>query len=272
MKKTNPVYGVFPNGIPFVRLGSGTQSLLLLFGGPGNNVPKGMALSMFTNGLGSLLNQYCVYILTRKSNLPESYTIQEMAADYAELIRTEFGGKVDLIIGMSYGGTIAIYLAKEFPDLFRHLVIAMAAHQISPEGKALDLKFAELMSKGKKRDAYKLIVKAIYPAGLQQKIFGGIFWLLGNVIAGETSGSFAKDVMVEAQAEMKYDASKILPMIHCPMLIIDGDRDFYFPLSYLKEMASQLPQARLIILENRGHDTFEDKRFSEEILAFVKNT
>lgn len=51
MANTKPVYGTFTNGIPFARLGGGSQTMLLLFGGPGNTVPSGMGLRTIAGGV-----------------------------------------------------------------------------------------------------------------------------------------------------------------------------------------------------------------------------
>ena len=42
--------GAFSNGIPYVRFGKGEKPLLVFSGGPGNDLPSGFMLRMFTNG------------------------------------------------------------------------------------------------------------------------------------------------------------------------------------------------------------------------------
>jgi pimeloyl-ACP methyl ester carboxylesterase len=62
-------------------------------------------------------------MLSRRSSLEEGYVTQHMSEDYADLIRDEFGGQVDLINGISYGGIIAEHFAADHPDLCQRVVL-----------------------------------------------------------------------------------------------------------------------------------------------------
>lgn len=50
MTKIKPEYGIFKNSIPYARFGEGDKILLLLFGGPGNEVPKGFIFNIMAKG------------------------------------------------------------------------------------------------------------------------------------------------------------------------------------------------------------------------------
>jgi len=103
--------GVFSNGIPYVQFGKGDEPLLVFSGGPGNDLPSGFILRMFTNGFKQISQKYMIYILTRKHGQPEGYTTIDMSEDYATLIKSEFNsGPID-VMGVSYGGLIAQHLA-----------------------------------------------------------------------------------------------------------------------------------------------------------------
>ncbi len=104
----NTSYGIFKNSIPFARVGSGKKIMLLFLGGPGNGIPRGLSFSFMLSGLKPLLSEYTLYTVSRKSGLTEGYTVHMMSDDYAELICQEFGGHVDLIVGISYGGMVTI--------------------------------------------------------------------------------------------------------------------------------------------------------------------
>lgn len=65
------------------------------------------------------------------------------------MIADEFEGKVDLVLGMSYGGLIGFYLAARHPQRFGHIAIADAGYQVSEQGINLDCDFARLLSEGR---------------------------------------------------------------------------------------------------------------------------
>src|SRR5262245_7348011 len=95
-------YSTFRNGIPYLRFGAGPKTLLMLGGGPGNLLPTGLGASGFVRGMKGFSESYTVYLVTRKSGLPEGCTTRDMSDDYAEMIREHFHGHVDLVLGVSY--------------------------------------------------------------------------------------------------------------------------------------------------------------------------
>lgn len=270
MAKIKPEYGIFKNSIPYARFGQGEKILLLLFGGPGNEVPKGYIFNTMIKGLNPFIEEYTIYIVTRKSGLHKNYTTKDMSDDYAEMIRDEFGGKVDLIIGISYGGIIAQHFAADHSELFNYIVIAMAAHKISEKGKQLDHKFAELLSEGNYKSAYLTIVDALYPPGFKRKFLKGILWVAGNFAHKPENENFSQDVLIEANAEIEHNSIDSLKKISVPVLILCGDKDFYFPSEYVKEMDSLINDSILKFYENKGHDIISDSRFAEDILEFIQ--
>ena len=56
-------------------------------------------------------------------------------------------------MGMSYGGLIAQHLAADHPELIHRLILAMSVYRFSEEGNKLDMRFAELLSEGKRSAA-----------------------------------------------------------------------------------------------------------------------
>jgi pimeloyl-ACP methyl ester carboxylesterase len=263
-------YGTFKNGIPYLRFGSGPQTLLLLAGGPGNSVPRGAGASGFTRGMSAFTGEYTIYLVTRKSHLPEGYSTRNMADDYAELIRQAFGGHVDVVVGASYGGLIAQHLAANYPDLFGHLVIAMSAHRISDAAKKIDARYAELISQRRDREAMALRAEAVWRDGALKSVMGAVLWAFGKVLLGPVDDTFRKDVVIEAQAELAHEAVESLKRIRVPVLLVGSDGDFAFPLSYMQEMAGLIEKATLKVYPGGHTAAFLDKRFVEDVREFIR--
>ncbi len=258
--------GIFCSGIPYVRFGKGEKPLLVFSGGPGNDLPSGFMLRMFTSGFKRLAQNYMVYVVTRKFGLPEAYTTRDMSEDYATMIRDEFnGGPID-VVGMSYGGLIAQHLAADHPDVIRRLVIAMAAYKVGNEGKQLDTRYAELMSQGKTRKASTTMISILYPKGIKKHLFKFFMWLFGSLIMSKPTNP--SDLLVEAKAECKHDFKNQLSEINVPTLVIGGDNDFYFPEALYRETAEGIPNAKLVLYEGVGHMAM-GKQFDEDVLEFL---
>jgi len=260
--------GVFSNGIPYVRFGEGEKAVLVFYGGPGNDPPSGLMLRMFTGAFKSLSQNHVVYIVTRKFGLPEGYTTRDMSEDYAVMIRDEFnGGPID-VVGVSFGGFIAQHLAADHPSLIRRLVIAMAAYKGREESLQLDMKYAELMSQGKTREASTTMLATI-PAGIKKSFYKFIIWLFTPIILSKPTSP--NDLLVEAKAACEHDSKNRLAKINVPTLVIAGDKDFYFPAELFRETAAAIPNAKLILYEGIGHEKVLGKQFDEDVLKFLSD-
>jgi pimeloyl-ACP methyl ester carboxylesterase len=266
--KTGLTHGAFADGIPYLRFGDGPKTMLFLAGGPGNLVPTGVGASGFTRGMKPFTDEYTIYLVTRKSGLPEDYTTKDMSEDYADLVRGEFGGHVDLVLGVSYGGLIAQHFAADHPDLFDHMVIVMAAHVISDEAKRIDSRYAELIAARKDREAMALRADAAF-TGITRSFMAALLWLLGTSLLGKVSDTFRRDVVIEAKAEVDHDASDALGRISVPVLIVGGTDDFAFPLSALEEMQRLVPGSELRIYKGGHTAAFLDKRFVKDVTEFT---
>jgi pimeloyl-ACP methyl ester carboxylesterase len=256
---------VFSNGIPYVRFGEGETALLVFSGGPGNTLPSGFMVQMFGQ-FKHLSTGYVVYVLGRKTGMPEGYTTRDMAEDYATVIRAEFdGGPLD-VMGMSYGGLIAQHLAADHPELIRRLVIAMSVYRFSDEGSRLDMRYAELLSEGKKRDALKSLEPIIEGGRIKKSIMKLFMGYIGPHIWNNPDNP--SDLLVEGKAEMAHDSKNRLAEIKSRTLVIGGDKDYYCPVERLRETAARIPNARLVLYEGKGH-MITGKQFDEDVFAFL---
>ncbi len=193
-----------------------------------------------------------------------------MSDDYAELIRQEFDGHVDLVVGISFGGMIAQHFAADHAALCDHLVIGMATHQLSPQGIRVDLRYAELVSQGRDREAAVAITEAIYPRGILRTLMSSLLWLMGGSFVGRHSDTFNQDILIEARAEVEHNAVESIQRIKIPVLILIGEADFYFPVDSAREMASLIPSSRLIVYPGKGHEIMTEKQFWEDIRRFIE--
>ncbi len=272
MSKNKIEYGQFSTGLDYISIGESEQVVLLFLGGPGNDLPKGVELKIYIKSFAPIIKNYKLYFISRKSGLPQEYTTEQMAGDYASIISTEFAGKVHGVIGLSFGGMIMQHFCALYPNLAEKFIILSSAHKISEKGRLLDQKFAELLSIGKNGAAYALISEAIFPKGIKRMLFKPIMRLMGIFRRKHLSNSFAQDVLIEVQAELNHDVKKNLGNIKVPVTIVCGDQDYYFPIEYLKEMCDLIPETKLKIIHGKGHDAFEDTQTISYILKELQAT
>jgi pimeloyl-ACP methyl ester carboxylesterase len=264
-----PVTGIFPNGMAYVRWGTGPKTLLFIPGGPGNAAPSGMSMRMFPLFRPLVEDGYTAWYVARRRDMRDGHTIADMADDYARLVDDEFDGKVDLVVGVSYGGMIGFYLAARHPGRFGHIAIAVAGYEVSERGKTLDHDFARLLSgqeqRGGRPDGQNMAPNLRVPGAA--RVLGAV---MGRMMAGEAHPSFASDVMVEAEAEVACDARSVLPAIRVPVLLVCGDEDLYFPKAVYEETARLIPDCTLRMYEGAGHvGAIRAPRFPGDVLEFV---
>lgn len=274
MAKIHIEYGQFERfgGIPYARWGTGNRTMLILSGGPGNMVMKGMGTRMMTRPFDAFAGDYAIYYLGRRQGQPEGYTTRDMAADYARLIEGAFGGHVDVVAGMSYGGLIAQHLAVDYPAHFRRMIVFMSAHRGGEEGGRIDYDFAAYMSQGKKRKAASMIMTALYPKGFLRACMRAVSWLFGPLMFPGGGDTFKRDMMIEAEAELAHDTGPSLAGLTVPVLLINGTADLYFPLPIVEETARLMGEHVILKLyEGRGHgNLIADKRFIPDVRNFIE--
>lgn len=266
--KPKLVSGIFENGVPFVRFGEGAKVMLFLAGGPGNTVPSGFGASGFVRGMHAFTDEYTIVLVTRKSGLPDGYTTSDMADDYAELVRAEFGGHVDLMMGTSYGGLIAQYFAARYPELIGRLVIVMSGPIVSDEAKRIDLRYAELIGAHRDREAMALRAEAV-STGFARAAMAAALWLFGPPLLGRIDDTFRHDVVVEAKAEAEHDSRGTLSEIAVPALVVGSTDDFAFPADTVESMARAIPDAELVMYPGGHTAAFLDKRFQPDVRRFT---
>jgi len=258
--------------IPYARWGTGDKVMLILSGGPGNIVSKGLGTRMMTGPFDAFSGEYTIYYLGRRRGHPAGHTTRDMAEDYVELIEGEFAGYVDVIAGMSYGGMIAQHLAVDYPDSFRRMIILMAAHRVSDPGKEIDRGLARLLIEGKKRQAASLLISAVYPGGLLRGLLKAGAWLMGPALFPGSGPAYRSDLKIEIEAECAHDTAERLPGLRVPVLLIGGTADVFFTPQILRETAGLMGEHVILRLyEGRAHgDLIEDKRFIPDVRAFIE--
>jgi pimeloyl-ACP methyl ester carboxylesterase len=255
--------GYFRSGMPYVRVGSGPNPLVILQGLMFENKPqRGM-----TAGYGFLGRSHTVYSVLRRPGMAHGYTLADMAADYADTIRSEFGAPVD-VIGVSTGGAIAQHLAADHPAQVRRLVIHSSAHTLSEKAKQLQLEVGRLAREGEVRRAAEVLVRFLLPKrGVWRMIGGPAVWVGSRLISAGVSGDLS-DLIITIEAEDRHSFCDRLDQITAPTLVIAGSADpFYTPLLF-EETAHGIPGARLVLYEGMRHPAW-GRRFQRQVSAFL---
>lgn len=257
--------GYFRNGLAFNRFGDGLRPLIVFQGLLFENKPQS---GPFLLEYKFLHNDYTVYSVLRKPGLPQGYTLQNMADDYAEMIREEFGGPVD-VIGISTGGSILQHFAADHPELVRRLVIHSSAHTLSDSAKQLQLEVAHLAQQRRWAPALTVMLSVFFPrSGPLKMLSRPLLWLMAGLLSFSAPQN-PSDLVITIEAEDKHNFKNRLAEIAAPTLVMAGTEDPFYTESLFRETAAGIPNARLILYEKMGHPA-SGKQFEQDLLAFLK--
>lgn len=256
--------GVFRNGLPYARFGTGPRPLVVFAGlGAENTVSPRMARMMYR----FLGEAYTVHLVTRRPGLPQGCTLADMADDYATMITQEFGEPVD-VIGVSTGASIALHFAADHPELVRRLVLHSGAHTLNDDAKRLQLEFARLGGLGRWQAAFALLSGTMLPRSGPLKAIGRPLTQVAGWLMSRRPPKDASDLIITVQAEDALAFRDRLPEIRVPTLVAGGTEDPFYSAGLFRETAAGIPGARLALYEGMGHPA-HGKRFHRDVLAFL---
>ncbi len=256
--------GTFPNGVGYAALGTGPRTILFLPGGPGvapwEKSPARAFLPAYATG------EFTVWWLARVRDMPTGYSVADMADDVAGVI-AELGGRVDAVVGASYGGLIALYLAARHPESVGRIALLGSTAVIPDATKALDRRFGEALGNNRFTEAAEAGLEEMpVSSPLLRRLLAPI---VGRMLASKDVNG--PDVLVEMEAEMAYDARPILPQVTAPVLIVAGTGDVLLPREAIEETAQGLRDCTVIWHDGANHiRTIKGKRTAGEVLDFLR--
>lgn len=244
--------GYWPGRMPYIRTGAGEPLLVLPGSAPNHNPPEGLDRRIQAQMILPFAKSRQVWWVNRRPGLDPHVTMEQVASDYAAGMRAKFDGPVD-VLGISTGGSIALQLAIDHPDLVQRLVIISAGYRLSPRGAAIQRRVGQLVLERNPRQASAEYMKLLATDAQAEQALSGIGWLFGNAILGKAN----EDFLAMIEAEDRFDVRDRLGEITAPTLVIGGDKDLCYGADVFAETAERIPNARLVLYKGKGHgDTF----------------
>lgn len=236
------------DGMPYLRAGSGPPLAFLPGLTPHNRQPRGSQRLFQLAQLKPLLARHEVWWINRRPGLAPGVTMADLARDYASLLRERFGEPVD-VLGVSTGGSIALQLAADHPDVVRRLVVVSAAHRLGPFGRAVQREAAARLRAGSPRRAGAALFTLLGRGRVPRKLLEGVGWLLGPVMFGTGD----RDLVLTLEAEDAFDIEDRLPEITASTLVVGGALDPCYGAGLFEHTAARIPNAELTLCAGKGH-------------------
>jgi len=238
--------GSLSTGVPYLRLGQGPPLLVASGLSTEHANPSGTWRRMAVSWARPFAEHFTVYIVNRRPGLAPGTTMSDIAADYAGAIEHDIGRPV-AVHGTSTGGSVALQLAVDRPELVQRMVLAAAACRLSSHGRQVMTEVADLTRQGDKRRATARMVAAGTPRR----------WAVLARRAGWVMGGFTPDnqddMLVTIAAEDSFDVESDLSRVQAPTLVLGGTADEFYSRDLFELTAAGLPHGRAVVLQGKSH-------------------
>ncbi len=240
--------GFLHGDLPFLRLGTGPPLLSVRGLTSQHDVPKGVDRRLARSYARSMAGDFTVHVVNRRRGLRPGESMSDIAGHLAAAIEHDLGEPVYLA-GTSTGGSVALQLAVDRPDLVRRLVVVSAAYRLGAPGREVQAEMARLIRAGEPREAWAMLLTvAMLPDPLRAPARP-----LARLAAGPMVTDDPTDLLVTLDAEDAFDVRDGLARITAPTLVIGGDNDRFYAPALFEETATGVPDGRLHLFPGWGH-------------------
>ncbi|HEY80050.1 MAG TPA: alpha/beta fold hydrolase [Anaerolineae bacterium] len=196
---------------------------------------------------------------------PGPYSAPMMTEDIAALLDALGEGPVH-VVGLSMGGMMGFQLAVDRPDLVRSLVVVNSLPELVPHslGERLALWQRKLLMRAlSPQRLARALGQRIFPKPEQQPLLDAF---IEDFLRNDPAAYRAA-----ANALIGWSVRDRIGAIACPVLFISGDRD-YTPPEVKETYAREIPDARVVVIEDSGHATPVDQpdAFNRAVLDFLQ--
>lgn len=248
----------------YASFGNGEKKLIVLPGlSDGLVTVKGKA-AILVFPYRRYLNDYTVYMFSRKNKMPEGYSIKDMADDQVKAMKTLGIEKAD-VFGVSQGGMIAQCIAIYHQEVVNRLILAVTAPSANDVVQNV---LSGWIGMAEREDHTRLMTDTA------EKMYSDRFLeknrKLVPLLAKFTKPDSYERFLRNADAILRFDVHSELGNITVPTFIIAGSDDKTVGNDAATELAKGIPDSEIYVYEGLGHGAFEEaKDFYDRIFAFL---
>ena len=175
------------------------------------------------------------------------------------------------ILGISFGGFVALDFALRYLDRVKRLILASTSfggpNHVAPSMEVLAT-FASTDGLNTAERIRKYLTVAFSPEFVQSHPED-----VNRFCELREENFVPREVyMQQLQSALSFNVEDQLPAINAETLVITGDEDIVVPTQNSRNLAAAIPNARLEVIEGSGHMAFVEKasEFNRIVLGFLK--
>jgi len=266
--------GRFLHKIPYIKGGGGSRTMVFFYGASAllTSLEKS-SIREHLKIIGAYVPKGFTYYIFGYEQYPKTpYDLNEIAADFARIIEQEIGKTV--IVGVSFGGFVAMRFAAKYPALTEKLVLLISAHTFSAPGKKKIGKMKLLVNEGR---YYELLKENTLLFRRWWLNLAARFLLWKNKkakLSGLNSSTALKDSLEGIFSLQVYDNIAYLGKIRAETLIIGGTKDQFFGVDEFRQTAGYIKDARLQLFAEETHmlPIEKNKEAGSVVKSFIRHS
>ena len=236
----------------YAAFGNGSRKMIVLPGlSDGLATVKGKAW-ILASSYKCFFKDYTVYMFSRKNQMPEAYTIRDMARDQVEAMKT-LGIEKAFVMGVSQGGMIAQYMAADHTETVEKAVLAVTAPYANKTVRKNIANWIDMAEKGDHKALMTDSAEKMYSEKYLKK-----YRIFLPLLALSSKPSDYDRFLKNAHAILDFDAREELDKIRCPVYIIAGSEDHTVGENAAYELKQLIPDSELYVYEGLGHGAYEE--------------
>ena len=249
----------------YCQFGQGKETLVII---PGLSVQSVLGFAeAIAESYQALADDFTIYVLDRRNELPEPYSVPEMAKDTAIVLQALGLGPVCLF-GASQGGMIAMKIAADHPELVKRLVLGSTSAQVTETRyRKVFEGWADMARAGDAAALYLAFGEAIYPTPVfeqsRQQLLDA-----SKTVTEEELRRFA----IQTEGMKGFDIRGDLEKIACPVLVLGSKDDQVLGGEASVQIAEQIQDCELYMYDGYGHAVYDlAPDYRERLKRFVFN-
>ena len=246
----------------YFRFGNGERTLVII---PGLSVQSVMNYAgAIEESYKLLADDFTIYVMDRRKELPSHYSVSEMADDTAKAIKALGLNRV-CIFGASQGGMIAMKIAIEYPELVESIILGSTSACISPAQYSFFEGLIKLAKEGNAEALNLAFGEALYP----ESVFEQSKELLIEAAKTVTDEDLQRFIIM-TEGMKGFDITNELRKIACPVLVIGSRSDRVLGGEASVQIMEKL-NCEIFMYDDYGHAAYDlAPDYRERMLKFFR--
>ncbi len=206
----------------------------------------------------------------QSGRMEESYTQDIQAELVAELLERLWYSQVS-IMGISYGGEVALQFALKYPERVERLILANTASRTSDWLREIGHAWNAVASSGDGRAYYLTTIPVIYSTKFYEERLDWMKNREKTLVPYFSNPEVLANLVRLTDSAEAYNVQARLGEITCPTLIISADADVLTPLTEQEILRAGIRGSKHAVIRESGHASMYEQPllFASLVLGFV---